>query len=117
LPARSSLVVVLSDFHLPLAAIKTLLDTLSAHWVVPVVIWDDKEALPAPVGLARLLDAETGGERLLLIRSDLRKRLAANLEQRKERLCELFRRHGRPPLMLDRGFSAQAVNRYFLALR
>ena len=115
LPVRSSLVVVLSDFHMPLAAIKALLDALSAHWVVPVVIWDDQEALPAPVGLARLLDAETGGERLLLIRPGLRERLSTNLEQRKERLLELFRRHGRPPLILNRGFCAQAVNRYFLA--
>lgn len=116
LPARRSLVVILSDFHMPLATIKTLLDALSVHWVVPVVIWDAREALPAPVGLARLLDAETGGERLLLIRPALRERLAANLEQRRECLLELFRRHGRSPLILDRGFSAQAVNRYFLAL-
>lgn len=116
LPTRSSLVLVLSDFHMPLTAVKTLLDALHHHRVVPVVIWDEKEGLPAPMGLARLVDAEVGSERLLLIRSGLRQRLADNLEQRKERLCDLFRLHGCPPLILDRGFSALEVNRYFLSL-
>lgn len=116
LPNRSSLVLVLSDFHMPLTAVKALLDALYHHWVVPVVIWDDQEALPGPMGLARLVDAEVGSERLLLIRSGLRQRLAANLEQRKERLCDEFRRHGRSPLILDRGFSALEINRYFLSL-
>lgn len=115
LPARASLVLVLSDFHMPLTAIQALLDALAGHWLVPVVIWDERETLPSPPGLARLVDAEAGHERLLLIRPALRERLIANLAQRREHLNALFRRHGRRPLLLDRGFSAAAVNRYFLA--
>lgn len=115
LPARASLVLVLSDFHMPLSAIQALLDALAGHWVVPVVIWDERETLPSPPGLARLVDAEAGRERLLLIRPGLRERLTANLARRRERLNELFRRHGRRPLLLERGFSAATVNRYFLA--
>jgi hypothetical protein len=113
LPARACLVFLISDFHMPLSQIRELLAGLSGHCVIPVVIWDEGEKIPSAPGIARLIDAEEGGERLLLIRSGLRERLAQNLNQRKERLGEEFRQQGYRPLILDRGFSAATINRYF----
>ncbi len=113
LPARTCLVFLISDFHMPLSQIRELLAGLSGHCVIPVVIWDDGEKIPSAPGIARLVDAEEGGERLLLIRSGLRERLAQNLNQRRERLGEVFRQQGYRPLILDRGFSAATINRYF----
>lgn len=113
LPTQACLVFLISDFHMPLSQIREILAGLSAHWVIPVVIWDEGEKIPSVPGIARLVDAEEGGERLLLIRPGLRDRLTHNLNQRKERLTEVFRQQGYRPLILDRGFNAATINRYF----
>lgn len=116
LPGRRCLVFLLSDFHWPLSQAREILTILSRHAVVPVVLWDEGEALPGTPGLARLTDLEGGGHRLLLLRPALRERLADNLRQRRERLVLLFRQFGREPLFLSRGFDADQVTRYFLGV-
>jgi hypothetical protein len=116
LPSRACLVFLISDFHMPLSQVRELLTGLSAHWVIPVVIWDGGEKIPTPTGIARLVDAEDGGERLMLIRPGLRDRLTTHLNQRKERLGEVFLQQGYRPLILERGFSVPTVNRYFEGL-
>lgn len=114
LPGKPCLVFLLSDFHWPLASLKEVLAGLARHDVVPMVLWDEAEALPEAKGIARLSDLEGGGQRLLLLRPALRERLADNLKQRRERLAGLFRQFGREPLFLARGFDADQVTRYFL---
>lgn len=116
LPNRRCLVFLLSDFHMPLAQIDETLRGLTRHDLVPVVLWDQAENLPARSGIARLTDLETGGQRLMLLRSNLRERLEANVALRRERLMELLRRHGRSPLFLTGGYSADQVTRHFLEL-
>lgn len=116
LPGRRCLVFLLSDFHGPLTRVREILACLSRHDVVPVVVWDEGEALPGASGLARLADLEGGGHRLMLLRPALRERLADNLRQRRERLVRLFRQFGREPLFLDHGFDADRVTRYFLGM-
>jgi len=114
LPGRRGLVFLLSDFHFPLALLREIMAALAHHDVVPVMLWDENEALPEARGVARLADLEGGGDRLLLLRPALRERLAANLQQRRERLTALFRQCGREPLFLPEGFDADRVTRYFL---
>ncbi|MGZ8218422.1 DUF58 domain-containing protein [Methylomagnum sp.] len=114
LPGRRCLVFLLSDFHLPLNLLREILTGLCRHDVVPVVLWDEGEALPDARGLARLADLEGGGQRLLLLRPALRERLADNLRQRRERLVWLFRQFGWEPLFLSKGFDPDQVTRYFL---
>lgn len=116
LPGRRCLVFLLSDFHWPLSQIRDLLAGLSRHDMVPVVLWDEGEALPGASGLARLADLEGGGQRLMLLRPALRERLAERLRQRRERLVRLFRQFGREPLFLTHGFDADRVTRYFLGV-
>lgn len=117
LPGRRSLVLVLSDFHFPLSFAKQLLAALARHDVVPVVLWDPAEALPEASGLARLVDLEGGGARLLMLRPALRQRLADNIRDRRARLIALCRKHGREPLLLPDGFDPHRVSRYFLGVR
>jgi hypothetical protein len=116
LPGRRCLVFLLSDFHWPLSQVQDILSVLSRHDVVPVVLWDEGEALPGASGLARLADLEGGGQRLLLLRPALRERLADRLRQRRERLVRLFRQFEREPLFLTQGFDADRVTRYFLGV-
>jgi hypothetical protein len=114
LPGRPGLVFLVSDFHLPLPAIRGLLAALSRHHLVPLVLWDEAEAEPGGHGLARLSDLEGGGERLLLLRPALRQRFADNFRQRRGQLLALFRQSGREPVFLERGFDAQRLSRHFL---
>jgi uncharacterized protein (DUF58 family) len=116
LGARRSLVFLVSDFHLPLELLDRVLLTLAFHDVVPVVLWDRREYAELPrFGLARVHDAESGASRLLFMRPSLRHRIAAAYAARRERLAAVFRRHGRLPLYLERGFEADEVTHYFFA--
>lgn len=114
LPATRCLVFLLSDFHYPLGFLKQALAGLAVHDVVPVVLWDEEEQSPAQNGLATLKDLESGRERLLWLRPQLRARLLASFQQRRRKLVAVLRRSGREPLFLQQGFNAEAVSRYFL---
>lgn len=117
--ATRSLVFVVSDFHLPLATIRELMLTLARHDVVPVVLWDPAETGIAARGNgpARWIDLETGAERTLWLRSELRDRLRQSFAERRERLRQTLRALGREPLFLSGPFDAAAVNRYFRGAR
>ena len=111
---RRSLVFLASDFHFPLDLLNALLFGLARHQVVPVVLADSGEREPASgFGLARMVDAETGQERMLLIRPALRRRLQAEAERRREALSDCFAAHGAVPIELADRFDADRVNDYF----
>ncbi|HSW06976.1 DUF58 domain-containing protein [Aquabacterium sp.] len=113
---QRSLVFLLSDFHLPLDEVAALLDSLAAHQVVPVLLWDAREfALSAPRGLAQVLDPESGARRLVWWRPALRRQWLARQAQRREALFQLFSAHRLSPLLLAEGFDADAVTRHFHA--
>lgn len=116
LPGQRCLVFLVSDFHFPLALLRAVMTALAHHEVVPLVLWDDGEAMPGASGIAQLTDLETGNRRLLLLRPALRQRLTDNLRQRRERLTALFRQCGREPLYLSDGFDADRLTRYFLGV-
>jgi Mg-chelatase subunit ChlD len=116
LSRQRSLVFLLSDFHLPLGFVAELLDSLAAHQVVPVLLWDAREfALSAQRGLAQVLDPETGQRRLVWWRPALRRKWLVLQQQRREALHQLFGTHRLRPLLLADGFDADAVTRYFHA--
>ena len=112
--ARRSLVFLVSDFHFPLGLLEALLAGLSRHRVVPVVLADMAESDPGPAfGFVRVADPETGDERTLLMRPELRRRLRQRAEQRREALDRCFLAHGTEPLRLTDGFDADRVNTWF----
>ena len=119
LSSRRALVFLVSDFHLPLPVIRELMLTLHRHEVVPVVLWDPAESgrVARGNGPARFTDLETGHERALWLRADLRERLLNAFNERRQRLRETLRSQGRNPLFLEGSFDAAAVNHYFRGVR
>ncbi|MDZ5458338.1 DUF58 domain-containing protein [Azohydromonas lata] len=110
-----ALVFLASDFHVPLPELRGWFTALAAHWVVPVVIWDEREFVPqAGSGLLPLVDAETGARRLLWWRPALRRRWEEAALQRREALSEMFARERLRPLFIEGEFDADAVTRHFL---
>lgn len=113
---QRALLFLVSDFHLPPGEIAALLESLSTHELVPVVLWDPLEfALGDRPGLAWLRDPETGQRRLVWWRRSLRERWQAHHAARREALLALFRRRRLRPLFIEQGFDAEAVTRHFHA--
>ncbi|MEO0424593.1 MAG: VWA domain-containing protein [Pseudomonadota bacterium] len=113
LPRQRGLLFFLSDFHFPLADLERLMAALGGHDVVPVPIWSEAERQLPNFGLVRLRDAESGHERLLVMRPSLRKRIERQVDEHRSEVLRTLSRHGRRPLMLGTRFDAETVSRYF----
>jgi uncharacterized protein (DUF58 family) len=115
LPRRRCLVFLTSDFHLPHSLLEATLDALSAHEVVPVVLWDPVEFTPsARFGIGTVRDPETGCQRTLLVRPALRRKLGAAFRERARSLERLFARRSTRPLFIKGPFRSEEVTEYFL---
>jgi uncharacterized protein (DUF58 family) len=116
LPRQRSLVFLVSDFHWPLADVDAVLASLSAHQVVPVVLWGRHEfELSAAHGLAHVLEPESGARRWLWWRDSLRTRWRDAHSARQKALWHICRSQGREPLLMTGAYDADAVTRYFLS--
>lgn len=113
MPARRSLVFLVSDFHFSVSMLARLLAGLALHSVVPVILWDSAEGQAPRRGIARLFDPETGARRTLLLRGSLARRLRKSLAERAHALSECCSRFGVTPLFIEDRFEADAVTRYF----
>ena len=113
---QRAMVFLLSDFHLPLKQIETLLLSMAHHELVPVLLWDRAEFAPPAHSngrLAVLEDTETGQRRVLWLRRSVRERWQQRMAERRDELTALFRRHRLRPLTLLDGFDADAVTAHF----
>jgi hypothetical protein len=116
LPLARALVFLVSDFHLPLPQIDTVLASLAGHQVVPVVLWQPGEFdLGAQSGFAQLREPETGARQWLWWRPALRARWAAQRDARRAALVAHFRARRLRPLHIDGPYDADAVTRHFAA--
>jgi hypothetical protein len=114
LGTRRALVLLASDWHLPLGAFDLTLATLARHDVVPIVLWDRRELDPgAGFGIARLRDPESGAVRTLVLRPSLRARMAEAMDRRRAAIEAACRKHGRRPVFLLDGFDADALTAHF----
>lgn len=115
LSRQRSLVFLVSDFHLPPELVDQVLDGLSAHEVVPVVLWDPHEFGPsARRGLLPVVDPETGRQRLVWWRPALRVRWQAAQQAQRERLMQQLQARRLSPLVIEGAFDAEAVTRHFI---
>jgi uncharacterized protein (DUF58 family) len=114
LPARRSLVFLVSDFHAPLEDIDAVLDAMAVHEVVPVLLWDAEEFAPPGDGISYLADAESPSRRMVWMRPALRQRWLQARSQRRAALHALFDRHRLDPLELFDGYRADAVSAHFV---
>jgi uncharacterized protein (DUF58 family) len=113
---QRALVFLVSDFHLPIGEIGSLLASFAQHELVPVVLWDPLEFEIGPTqGLAPVRDAESGRRTLVWWRPALREKWAAHHAERRESLQRAFRAARVSPLFIEGEFSADAVTRHFHA--
>ncbi|WP_334107669.1 DUF58 domain-containing protein [Methylobacillus sp.] len=111
---KKSLVFWLSDFHMPLAHIEQVLTAMSAHQVVPVVLWDDYEISRLPrLGFSNMIDPETGVSRTLFFTSALRQQVEDSYVARKQVLQQLFLKFDSPPLYVTDEYHPDLMTHYF----
>lgn len=116
LPARRSLVVLISDFLLPLDLVDAVFDRLWRHDVLPVLLHDSGEDADLPAwGLVALRDLETGRRRLTVMRPGLRAAWRHSAQAHRAALDRLFRRHGRAPFVLIDPFDPDALAEHLAA--
>lgn len=109
-----SLVLVVSDFHFPVAVLQRILERLDRHQVVPIVLWDSAEWDPAPGrAFVRARDPETGAMSSLLLRPGLRRRLADAFGQRRRELNRLGLAFDAAPLFVIDRLDIDAINAHF----
>jgi hypothetical protein len=115
---RRSLVFVASDFHFPQPLLEAVLESLTPHEVVPVVVWDELrsdgefQTLPR-LGLLELRDAESGRRRTVLLRPGLHAQWRHRFAERRTALQQCFARFGLRPFHIGRQFHPQAMTAYF----
>ncbi|MGH8608046.1 MAG: DUF58 domain-containing protein [Gammaproteobacteria bacterium] len=115
LPARRSLVFLVSDFYLAPRLIEEVLASFAHHAVVPIVVWESEEYRPLPpFGLAQAQDRENGTTRLLWFRRKLWERFQAAFLERCRDLNRLFAANGCAPFFLIDRFEANELTEYFL---
>ena len=107
------LVFLCSDFHFPFSLLEQILTALSAHTVIPVVLWDSAETEVPPRGIAVVRDPENGVRRTLWLRPLLREKIQAAYRQRRLDLNRCFVSHGLEPLHLGDRFDPELVTQYF----
>jgi hypothetical protein len=114
LSRERALVLLISDFHMPLDELEQSLGTMIRHHVVPLVLWDSAEYRNLPeFGVASVTDCESGARRTLFLRKPYRDRILQAFEDRRKALEQLFMRFDMPPLFIEDGFDADDLTEYF----
>ena len=114
LPRERSLVLLISDFHMPLETLEEALIAMQRHHIVPIVLWDAAEYSAIPeFGLTHVTDSETGEKRTLLLRKSTHARIQSAFVERRAALDALLMRYDRPPFFIEQGFDADALTEYF----
>jgi len=114
LSRERSLVLLVSDFHMPLDELEQSLATLIRHHVVPLILWDAAEYRSLPeFGVASVTDCETGARRTLFLRKHFRERILQSFADRRTALEKLFMSLDMPPLFIEDGFEADDLTEYF----
>lgn len=114
LTRQRSLVFLISDFHFDDSLLVETLESLAAHAVCPIVLWDRAEFERMPrAGIVLAQDSETGRRKTLVLRRSLRERLVNAFFSRRKHLTALFAKHGARPLFIEDKFDPERVTEYF----
>ena len=117
LPTRRCLLLLASDFLMPLDVLERALQALDRHDVAPIVLGGVFELSLPRAGLLRVRDVETGGTRLLLMRPALHRRWRAAAAERAQALTALFARYGRRAFYAGAGeIDIGAVSQHLVGL-
>jgi len=115
LPARRSLVLLASDFLVPMGVLEMALAGLAKHDVAPVVFHEAREMDVPRAGLMRLQDCETGATRLLVMRPGLARRWQAARAAWRTALDAVFLRHCRPAFHVEGALDLARLGEHLLA--
>lgn len=114
LSQRKSLVFWISDFHMPITLIKQAMNSMSAHQVIPVVLWDDQEYKKLPkFGFGNMIDPETGLNRTIFFREAVREQFEAAFAVRKQDLEKLFASFDSQAIYLSGKYDPEVMSHYF----
>ena len=121
LPAKRSLVFLISDFQEPLTEIKKAFKSfVFRHDLIPVILSDPREKiLPKRRCLTVLKDLETGRRETIWM-GGTRKRMAFKMqsEKREKQLMTLFRSLGMDALWVHQNTDfAKEMSRFFMSRR
>ncbi|MES2579851.1 MAG: DUF58 domain-containing protein [Pseudomonadota bacterium] len=118
LSSKKSLVFLISDFHLDMETLKTTLQSMAIHDVVPIVLWDAAEYENIPAwGWARVRDMETGVDAALFLRPKLLLKIRDSYSLRRSALIQLCRKSGvRKPFFVGKSFNATQLSQHLLGL-
>jgi uncharacterized protein (DUF58 family) len=109
-----ALVFWISDFHMPLNLIEKTLLAMSAHKVIPVVLWDEQEYKKLPkFGFGTMIDLETGLNRTLFFRSEVKAKFLDAFNARRQALEALFMRFDSPALFMHGDYRPELLTHYF----
>lgn len=109
-----SLIFWVSDFHMPLNLIHKALSAMSAHQVIPVVLWDDAEYKKLPkFGFSTMIDPETGLNRTIFLRKEIKEKFIEAFTERKAALEKLFLKFESPALFIDGDYDPEVMTHYF----
>ncbi|MEZ5450143.1 MAG: hypothetical protein R3E89_14625 [Thiolinea sp.] len=115
LPAQRSLVFLLTDGHMPLDTLKTLLGRLAMHDVVPLLLWHEKEYENLPNWrFLRLRDPESRQVRSLWMRPRLQQAIRERFAAQRSAIRHCCLKFGRAPLFINGTFQAEQLTDYFL---
>ncbi len=117
LAGKRKLVFLISDFRMPLVEVERILESLSRHDIVPIMVSDSAEESELPrFGLVNIRDLESGAGKVVFMRPSLWRRWLDEAEIRRRALNHLFLRYGRPAFLLKDRFDADALSRHLLEM-
>lgn len=115
LPTRRCLVLLASDFLMPLTMLEAALSALMRHDVAPIMFRGHDEVARPSTGLLRVRDAETGATRLIFLRPKLTRRWRETADARRLALHALFENYGRTPFYTEGAINIAALSQHLLA--
>lgn len=114
LSQKRSLVFWISDFHMDTALIEKSLNAMSAHQVIPIVLWEEREYKGLPTfGFGNLIDPETGADRTVFFTRALRQKFVDAFTERRAALEALFIKFDYPALFIESDYSPDIISDYF----
>jgi uncharacterized protein (DUF58 family) len=113
---KRALVFLLSDFHFEEQFMLAALNSLAAHDVVPLVLWDSAEYQDIPEwGWARVRDMESPDIGSLFMRRSMAARIRHAYLQRRQQIADICRQTGaRTPFFSGNHFNAEQLSRHLL---
>jgi uncharacterized protein (DUF58 family) len=114
LPARRSLIFLISDFHWSNEKLYRILNTLSGHYLVPIVVWRSAEYEDFPLWrFVQIRDAETDENRLIFVTPKQKRLIEATFSDRRIFLNNQFQRHNSRAFWIVDQFSVQHLSEFF----